>query len=421
MAAPLRCTQHRNVLLPNRNFNYSRTALPIVQPAISIWPPPRRRGRTRVLPATPSINALVIALGLVLAIGVNCFDVEKSLTSPGSNSLKTRSPLLASPHTDTVSGLSGNELYRPAPPDMPIPNRLNLVLVALVFASSLGLLWLGSYVDGWLLVLGLGIVFSFVAVTNYALLHEATHGNLHSCPRCNYVLGVLTGLLFPIPFDMIRTTHQGHHLRNRTDFEMFDLYYAHDNRFVKWVQWYGILCGFFWPWIPLGALLFACCPSVLRARVFRQARSSRHLLGDIQAGEIRAIRWQVLLIIASAGAAFWLLDLRWQSVLMFYGCFSVNWSTRQYVGHAFTKRDVLDGAWNLRASWWMSLILLRGEYDLNHHRHPEVSWYYLPRLSRPDEPRLGYWRQYWRQWRGPRPATEPAPETLQSLPLTLHG
>jgi fatty acid desaturase len=329
--------------------------------------------------------------------------------------------VLASSSLDAVARPSDRGWHRLPPPDMPIPNRLNLVLVLVVFTLSLSLLWLGSQVDDWPWVLGLGIVFSFVQVTNYALLHEAAHGNLHSCARCNYALGVLTGLLFPIPFAMIRTTHQGHHLRNRTDFEMFDLYYPHDNRFVKWVQWYGILCGFFWPWIPVGAVLFASCPGVLRAKVFRQARSSRHLLGDIQAGEIRAIRWQVLLIALAAGVAFWLLDLRWPNVLIFYACFSFNWSTRQYVGHAFTRRDVLDGAWNLRASWWMSLILLRGEYDLNHHRHPEVSWYYLPRLSGPDEPRLSYWRQYWRQWRGPRPATEPAPETLQSLPLTIHG
>jgi fatty acid desaturase len=310
---------------------------------------------------------------------------------------------------------------RLTPPDMPIPNRLNLFLVASVFALALGFLWLGSHVEGWLPVLGLGIVFSFVLVTNYALLHEATHGLLHASERCNYALGVMTGLLFPIPFGMVRATHQGHHLRNRTDFEMFDLYYPHDNRFLKWVQWYGILCGFFWPWIPLSALLFACCPAVLRVRVFRQARSSRYLLGDIQSREIAAIRWQMVLIVAFASAVYWFFDLRWQCVFIFYGCFSLNWSTRQYVGHAFTKRDVLEGAWNLRASWWMSLILLRGEYDLNHHRHPEVPWCYLPRLSEPGEPRPSYWRQYWRQWRGPRLATEPAPESLQSLTLTIHG
>ena len=64
---------------------------------------------------------------------------------------------------------------------------------------------------------------------------------------------------------------------------------------------------------------------------------------------------------------------------------------------------------NLRHNWLMSIILLHGEWDLCHHRHPEVSWYYLPTLATPEEPRPSYLLQYWRQWLGPRLATEPPP------------
>src|SRR5262245_16153602 len=108
-------------------------------------------------------------------------------------------------------------LLAPPPAGMPIPDRLNCTLVILVLALALGLLWLGSWVERWYALLAVGVAFSYVLLTNYALLHEATHANLHSCPRANFWLGVVTGLLFPIPFTMIRTTHQGHHLRNRTD------------------------------------------------------------------------------------------------------------------------------------------------------------------------------------------------------------
>jgi fatty acid desaturase len=128
-----------------------------------------------------------------------------------------------------------------------------------------------------------------------------------------------------------------------------------------------------------------------------------------------------LLLIAGVFAGlFWLLELRWQTVLLMYLCFGFNWSTRQYIGHAFSKREVIDGAWNLQHNRLMSLVLLHGEYDLNHHRRPEVPWYYLPKVSAPDEQRLDYIRQYWRQWLGPRPVTEPAPESLQELPLSVH-
>jgi fatty acid desaturase len=224
-----------------------------------------------------------------------------------------------------------------------------------------------------------------------------------------------------MPFSMFRVTHQGHHLRNRTDLEMFDLYYPTDYRIVRWTQWYGILFGLFWPWVPIGALLFALCPRVLRARIFQTARSSNQLLGDIREREVRAIRLEVALTVAFFALLFWLLNLRWEAVLIMYACFSFNWSTRQYVGHAFSRRDVVEGAWNLRHFLWMSWVLLHGEWDLNHHRYPEVPWYYLPSLSGAGEDRLGYIRQYWRMWLGPRRTTEPAPESLKQLPMSIHS
>jgi fatty acid desaturase len=219
---------------------------------------------------------------------------------------------------------------------------------------------------------------------------------------------------------MITVTHQGHHLRNRTDHEMFDMYYATDNRVLRTLQWYSILCGLFWPVIPLAALLFAICPRLLRARLFRQERSSSYLLGDIRDAEITWIRLEVVLIAVFFAAAFWLLQLDWRAVLVMYACFSFNWSTRQYIGHAFSKRDVIEGAWNLRHNSVMTWVLLHGEYDLNHHRHPEVPWFYLPRMSSAEESRPSYHWQYWRQWLGPREAHEPAPEVKQRLPLSVH-
>jgi fatty acid desaturase len=307
------------------------------------------------------------------------------------------------------------------PPGMPIPARLNVALVAGVSFAAVGLLWLGSWVEAWYAVLGVGVVFSYVLLTNYALLHEATHNNLHPDPRANHGLGFVAGLLFPVPFSMLHATHQGHHLRNRTDFEMFDLYYPTDSRFLKFGQWYGILCGLFWPMILLGAVLFAICPPLLRLRPFQKARSSSYALGDIRGAEIRAIRLELLLMVATFAALFWLLDLRWQNTLILYACFAVNWSTRQYVGHAFTRRNVVEGAWNLRHNRLMSLILLHGEYDLNHHRRPDVSWYYLPRLCQQGDPaRRSYLLQYLRLWLGPRPNRELAPESLHAMPLSIH-
>jgi fatty acid desaturase len=307
-----------------------------------------------------------------------------------------------------------------SPDDMPIPGRLNLALALAVFSAAVGLLWLGAWTEKWYLILLLGVLFSYLLLTNYALLHEATHNNIHSSPRLNYWLGVLTGMLFPVPFTMIHTTHQGHHLRNRTDYEMFDLYYPTDNRLIKYAQWYSILIGLFWPVIPLGGLLASVWPGFLRLGPCQRARSSSYLAGDIHDSNLRAIRAEMALIAAFFAAIILLVRVPWQNVVIYYASFAVNWSTRQYVGHAFSRRDVVEGAWNLRHNRLMTWVLLHGEWDLNHHRRPDVSWYYLPYLAAPDGPRPSYIKQYWRLWRGPRPNTEPSPEILHELPLSVH-
>jgi fatty acid desaturase len=312
----------------------------------------------------------------------------------------------------------------PLPPgkraeDFPIPDRLDTGLSVLGIGAAVALLWAGSRRPEWGWALGAGALFSYAMLFVYSLIHQAQHNCLHSRPKANYGLGVALSLLFPVPFTMIRTTHQGHHLRNRTDHEMFDLYYPTDNRFMKVAQFYCILAGLFWPIIPVGGLLAAVWPGIFRTRPFRRGRNTGYLLGDIRAEQAAAIRWEMLLIVLVFAAMFVLLHLRWQNVLIMYACFSFNWSTRQYVSHAFTRRDVLDGALNLRVNRLMSFLFLNGEWDLNHHRYPMVPWPYLPQLSTPEEPRVDYLRQYWRQWLGPRLCTEPPPESLAPVQLSL--
>jgi fatty acid desaturase len=278
--------------------------------------------------------------------------------------------------------------------------------------AAICLLWLASHVQSWYVLLGVGIVFSYVMLCDYALLHDATHNTLHPNSRGNYWLGLIAGLWFPVPFSMVYYTHRSHHRFNRTDAEMFDSYYPTDNRLLKYLQWYSILCGLFWPLVPLGALLIACTPRVLRTRWLASASPARGLyyVSRMPPAVVRRIRWETLGIVAIFAALSWLLRLNWAGVLVCYACFSFNWSTRQYITHAFSPRDVVEGAFNLRHNRLMDWILLHGQLDLNHHRRPDVSWYYLPRLSHGAAPERSYVRQYFRQWRGPVLAMEPAPE-----------
>ena len=98
--------------------------------------------------------------------------------------------------------------------------------------------------------------------------------------------------------------------------------------------------------------------------------------------------------------------------MIFYAFFAFNWSTRQYVTHAFTVRDVKNGALNLSVSRPMAWILLQGQWDLVHHQHPHVSWMYLPLLGRSSKKPVSYLKQYLKLWGGPKPCTERGPEIL---------
>ncbi len=296
-----------------------------------------------------------------------------------------------------------------------IPARLNLAIAAGVFTAAIALLWAGSYLYenvhwGW--SLALGVVFAYLLLTNYALLHEATHDMLHPDARVNWLLGMALGWLFPVSFTVLHVTHIVHHCCNRTDHEMFDCYYAGDIKPLKYGQWYGLMLGLWWPLIPIGCVLLALTPGLLRRGVFRRARSTAVLFDDFGALQMRRIRIEMV-----SGALFWLglfyaLDLHWASVLIMYACFAFNWSTRQYVTHAFTPRDVKNGALNLKVGPLMQWVLLQGHWDQVHHQQPHLPWIYLPAEGAKRTQHDVYWRQYLRLWRGPRLCRERGPEVL---------
>ncbi|MCB1784654.1 MAG: fatty acid desaturase [Gammaproteobacteria bacterium] len=302
------------------------------------------------------------------------------------------------------------------PREYPIPGRLNLTLAVCIYAAAIGLLWLASHLPT-LWALPIGIAFSFILLSNYALMHEASHDVLHPHPPINDSVGALLGWLFPVSFTLMKVTHIVHHCCNRTDHEMFDCYYPGDSRVLKWGQWYGLLLGLWWYLIPIGSLLLAAVPGWLRSRPFRRARSTAVLFDDFGAAEMRRVRYEALFGIGFWVLLFHALELRWDAVLIAYAAFAFNWSTRQYVTHAFTPRDVRDGALNLRVSRPIGWLLLNGHWDRVHHQHPHLPWRYLPEIGQAEGYDRDYLNQYLSLWSGPRPCNEPAPAVL---PRTVY-
>ena len=292
-----------------------------------------------------------------------------------------------------------------------IPEKLNIVLVVFIQITAFSLLWIGSHF-GFLWSIPIGIIFSFVLLTNYALMHDASHHTLHANKYVNYILGVISCSLFPQSFTLYEIAHEMHHQGNRTDSEAFDYYYPTDNLFLKRVQWYGILTGMWYPMVVAGTILTSISPKIFRLKIFSASVGSLVLFDAFKGWTISKIRLEVVFV-----AIFWLimwqvLSLQVWVVVAFYVIFGINWSTRQYVTHAWTSRDVIEGALNLKTGKIMEITLLNGNWDHVHHKHPYLPWTELANEKYHEVTPVSYMAQYISLWRGPRPNKEAAPQPI---------
>ncbi|TGM48700.1 fatty acid desaturase [Leptospira biflexa] len=264
------------------------------------------------------------------------------------------------------------------------------------------------------------LLFAFLHLNNYAILHEATHSNLNSTKQLNYWLGVLTGIIFPTSFSIATLTHTKHHCCNRTDHEMFDYYYPSDNLFFKFGQWYSVLLGGFWPVAILGNLIIFIYPNFPKSKLIQNIRSGQRMLEDLNSEIITRIRFEILFIICFWAFMIHFFNISIWTLLLFYLAAGFNWSTRQYITHAYSKRDVWAGAINLRTNFLHEIFLLYGNWDLQHHLHPNLPWIYLKKSARNKKPKTSYLRQYIKMWKGPRKNYETAPKPI-SLKEYFNG
>jgi fatty acid desaturase len=235
------------------------------------------------------------------------------------------------------------------------------------------------------------------------------HGVFSPNKRRNDFFGVLAGAVFPTSFTMQRVAHLGHHRRNRTDEELYDYYLPTESKFSKTRSIYaGNLFGLYWFCIPLSNLIFLLWPWLYSSKWFVDgpARSLGFEPYVREIAELPKLRiWLECALAFVYQLLVWvLLDLTWQGWLLCYWAFAAHWSALQYVDHAWSPRDIVNGAWNLKVLPITSAIALNYHYHLAHHRHPQVPWPYLPGLVEDADPRPTFWSIYFRLWGGARPA-----------------
>jgi fatty acid desaturase len=294
-----------------------------------------------------------------------------------------------------------------------IPGGLNIAIAIGAIAVACIALWTASHSGKWAVVLLAAIVFSFVNNTIFSLLHEAVHDLFHVGREVNEFFGTVCAAFFPTSLSFQRVCHLGHHRRNRSDAELFDYYYPNDNKFLKFVQWYGILTGIYWLMPPLGCLLYLVFPWALKSSLLRSETSKlaqqtgvdAMLSGFNDVSGVR-IRLEIVVSIAVQLLLFWTLDLNLWGWLICYAAFGLNWSALQYADHAWTVRDVRDGAWNLRVNRIVQYLFLNYHHHKAHHQNTNVPWIHLAKYVDFSELRPSFLTVYRNMWLGPRPYPE---------------
>jgi fatty acid desaturase len=288
-----------------------------------------------------------------------------------------------------------------------IPDRLNAVILALDLVSVFACFRAAAVLSSPWAVAALAGGFAVLMVGVYSLIHEAEHGVLFTNPRVNLAAGILVAAFFPGPFHLLRQGHIGHHLRNRSDDEAFDLWFEGESPVWKWIQWIGILTGMFYLMIVLGNVVVLLLPFLLKRRWFAFDRPSAAFMDALNPEYARAIRLEALGILLLHVLIVRLLHIPVVHYFVLYGAFGVLWSALQYVHHYATERHITRGARNLWIGWPIDKLWLDHNWHRVHHEHPTVSWVHLEKLGKAAGDDRGFllWT-YLRMWSGPRRAMD---------------
>lgn len=301
-----------------------------------------------------------------------------------------------------------------ANPCDPIPARLNACIVLLQLLAIGGCFVAATTIrTGWQLA-ALAVAFGIIMNSVYSTIHEAEHAMLFRNPKLNEFAGVFMALFFPAPFHLLRQGHVGHHLRNRSDDEAFDLYFEGDSVIWRWLVWIGILTGLYYVLVVASNVIAVVAPFILDRKHYQV---ERHVTVDrASAAFLESLNpiyrlWICLegmaAIVLHVGIA-WGLSIPVMRYLTLYAAFGFMWSAIQYVHHYGTERHVTRGARNLYVFRPIDAIWLNHNWHRAHHEHPTVPWIHLPAVAG-DEPSAerGFLPlAYLKMWRGPRKTDE---------------
>lgn len=302
-----------------------------------------------------------------------------------------------------------------------IPANLNIFLAVGSIALLMFLLYTCAHTDNWWLKIACVILFAYTGNTTFSLLHEAVHSNFHYNRKINYIFGNITAAMFPTAYSFQKRCHLNHHRNNRTQYELFEMYDDRDNKLVKNITLYGVLTGVYWAVPFIGSIWLLVNPNSLLSSRFSGkdnyevgrmgGASMLRSFENLSNREITRMRVEVLFTLAVQFGLFFLLGLDLTTYFMCYFAFGFTWSALQYADHAYSVRDIRNGAWNLKVHPITKAFFLNYHDHLAHHQHPNVPWIHLPKFVDPNVEKPAFLAIYLRMWKGlvKLDQNEPAP------------
>ena len=289
----------------------------------------------------------------------------------------------------------------------PVPRKANILIILTCTLLYFLLLIAGSNSQSVGIKFIYGLSFGIVMIPVYSLIHEAAHFSLNPNSKWNLFLGRWLCLLFGVSFTFYRHCHLKHHSKNRTDEEMWDLYYESQNKWLRYGNLYLMMIGFGYLALWLSVVLFAISPRLINIGILKRHTEIKGFLKGLNdSGKLRISQWESLAVILFQVLVLWILNWDFMTWFMFYMINGLIWSSQNYVNHAFSPRDIINGAHNLKMPAWLNIIYLNFNLHLAHHQNPGIPWNHLPRFVKTQNGRFSFFRNYLRLWRGPKVTSE---------------
>ena len=294
-----------------------------------------------------------------------------------------------------------------------IPAKLNIFIIIICVGLYFFIFQVGSRTPEIGLKLLLGLAFGVTMIPVYALMHESAHNTLHPKNKWNTFLGQVLSTLFVISFHFFRHCHLRHHQKSRTDEEMWDLYYEHQNKWLRYGNLYLMMIGFGYFSIWLTIIIFTISPSLIKAKIFKKHNEMNGFLkGLANSTKLRFFQFESIIVIVFQVFSLWLIGWDFTTWIIFYVIHGFIWSSQNYVNHAFSPRDIINGAHNLKMPKWLNIIYLHFNVHLIHHQNPQIPWIHLPKYIKSNKGRISFFKNYLRLWGGPKLTSEPSPKSI---------